>query len=83
MTLTDEAKLSLVTAGCILSLAIISKNILNVQLDFISLYAPVWMFIAYIITKDEVKNSKICSNSVFWAVAIIAVTVSILILYAI
>jgi len=83
MTLSDEAKVSLVTAGCILTLAIVSKNVLRVQLDFISSFGPVWVFIAYIITKDSVKNSKICCNPLFWALAIIVVTAAILILYAI
>ena len=49
MKLSDEVKVSLVTAVCILALAIVSKNILNVQLDFISLYGPVMVFIVYII----------------------------------
>jgi hypothetical protein len=81
--MSGETKLSLVTAVCVLSLAIVSKNILNAQLGFISLYGPVWVFITYIITRDSVKNSRICCNPLFWALAIIVVTAAILILYAI
>jgi len=73
----DEVKVSLVTAVCILALAIISKNVLNVQLDFISLYGPVWVYIGYTSTKDKTKNSK------YWSLVIILVTVAILALYAI
>jgi len=73
----DEVKVSLVTAVCILALAIISKNVLNVQLDFISLYGPVWVYIGYTSTKDKTKNSK------YWSLAIIIATVAILALYAI
>ncbi len=81
-SMKDEVKVSLVTAVCILALAIIPKNVLNVQLDFITLYGPVWVYIAYIITKDNVKKSKICSSSLFWSLAIIFVTLAILALYA-
>lgn len=82
MKLPDEAKVSLVTAVCILALAIISKNILNVQLDLISQYGPVWLLIAYLCTKDT-KKSKICCSPLFWSAAIILVTAAILAVYAI
>ena len=83
MKLSDEIKLSLVTAVCILALAIVSKNILNVQLDFVSLYGPVWVYIAYIISRDKTKKSKTCSSPLFWSLAIIFVTLAILVVYAI
>jgi hypothetical protein len=83
MKLSDEIKVSFVTAVCILALAIISKNILNVQLDLISQYGPVWMLIAYLSTKDTNKKSKICCSPLFWSVAIILVTAAILVIYAI
>jgi len=81
--LSNDLKISLVTAICLLALAIVSKNFLRVQLDFISLYGPVWMYIAYIITRDKQKESKVCSNPLFWSVAIIFVTLAILTVYAI
>ena len=83
MKLTDETKVSLITVACILALAIISKNVINAQLDFISQYGPVWLFIAYIITKDQARKSKICGSPLFWSLAIITITLAILILYAI
>jgi len=82
MKLADEIKVSLVTVGCILALAIISKNILNVQLDFISQYGPSLMFITYIITRDQTKKSKKCGSALYWSLAIIAVTAAILVLYS-
>jgi len=82
LKLRDETKVSLVTAVCVLLLAIVSKNILKVQLDLVSLYGPIWVFIAYIITKDTVNKSKICSSPLIWSLAIIVVTLAILILYA-
>ena len=73
----DELKVSLVTVVCILTLVIISKNVLNVQLDFVTQYGPVWVYIAYISTKDKTKKSK------YWSLVIILVTLATLILYAI
>lgn len=81
MKLSDELKVSLVTAVCILALAVVSKA-LSLQLDFISQYGPVWVFIAYTSTKD-VKKKSICSNALFWSLAIILVTLAILVVYAI
>jgi hypothetical protein len=83
MKLSDEAQVSLVTAICIVGLAVISKNVLHVQLDFVFLYGPVWIFIAYTISKDKARKSKTCSSALFWSVAIILVTVAILVVYAI
>ena len=72
----DEVKVSLVTAVCILALAVIPKYFLNVQLDFITQYGPVWVYIAYIITKDKAEKSK------YWSLAIILATIAILVLYS-
>jgi len=83
MKLSDEAKVSLVTAICILGLAALSKNALHVQLDFVSLCGPVWIYIAYIISKDKARKSKTCSSPLFWSLTIILVTVAILVVYAI
>ncbi len=75
MPLPDEIKVSLVTAACLLALAIISKNILNVQLDFISQYGPLWIFIFYIISRSRASVSVLA-----WSSLIIFVTAAILIL---
>ncbi len=78
MKLSDELKISLVTAFCILALAIIAKNILMVQLDFVSQYGPVWMYMAYIGAKEQ----KARCSTLFWSLAIILVTAAILAVYA-
>lgn len=83
MKLSNDVRVSLVTAVCILGLAIVSKNVLNVQLDFISLYGPVWVYIVYIITRDKTGKSKTCSSPLFWSLAIIAVTLAILAVYVV
>ncbi len=79
MELSDEIKVSLVTAVCVLGLSIISKKIIQVELDFMTQYGPVWVFIVYIITNDKAKNSN---NPIIWSGIIILVTVAILVLYS-
>ncbi len=81
--LFDEVKVSLVTTVCILALAVLSKNVFNIQLDFISQYGPVWMSMVYIITREKTKRSKICDSPVFWSLAIVPITLAILVLYVI
>ena len=83
MKLANEIKVSLVTVVCILALAVISKNILHIRMDFISRYAPIWMFVVYIITREKAKASKICGSSLFWSIAIVLITLAILVVYVI
>lgn len=83
MRLTDEVKVSLVTGVCILALAITSKYVLRVELDFISQYGPVWLFMVYIAGKDKAGRSKVSGSALFWSAAIIVVTLAILTVYAI
>ncbi len=75
MPMADEIKVSLVTAACLLAIAFVSKNILNVQLDFLSQYAPLWIFIFYIISRSRATVSVLT-----WSSLIIFVTATILIL---
>jgi hypothetical protein len=83
MKLTDEVKVSLVTAACILALAVITKTILNVQLDIISQYGPVWIYIAYISTRGDKKKSNRYDSLAFWSLLIIAVTAATIALYTV
>lgn len=83
LKLSGEIKVSLITAACLLVLAIVSKNVLRVQLDFISLYGPFWVYIAYIVSRERKKESKVCSSPLFWSLAIIFATLAILAIYAI
>lgn len=76
MHLADEVKVSLVTAACLLALAIISKNIIHVQLDFVSLYGPLWVFILYLISKNRATVGVFA-----WSSLIIFVTAAILIFH--
>jgi len=81
LKLTDEVKVSIVTAVCVLVLAIVAKYAIEAKLDFVSQYGPVWIYIAYIITKDRTKQRG-CSVWVFWALAEVIATIAILVLYS-
>ncbi len=69
---------SLVAAGCVLVEAVVAKNVLDVELDFFSLLAPMWIFIAYLVSGLRDRTSEIA----FIAVIIVA-TAAILVLYAV
>ena len=82
MKIADEVKIALVTATCILSIAIIFKNVLHVQADFIISNSPVYLFIVYIITRGQDNMSKY-DKPLYWSLAIIFVTLLTIALYAI
>jgi len=67
---------SIVTGICVLIISFLTKNILS------AIFGPVCMLAIYLVAKDKIKKSKICSSPVFWSLAIIFVTLAILILYA-
>jgi hypothetical protein len=52
---------------------------LSVDLDFVSQYAPVWVYIVYIISPDRDEESR--RRPRFWAAAIILVTVAVIAVY--
>ena len=81
MKLANEIKVALVTAGCVLALAIVFKNILYVRADLIVTNGPFYLFIVYLITRGQTKASK-CDKPLYWSLAIVLVTIAIVVLYA-
>jgi hypothetical protein len=81
MRLADEVKVALVAAACVLGIAVIFKNILFVQADFLVLNSPSYLFILYILTRAS--NKQKCSSPLYWGLAIVFVTVLTIALYAI
>lgn len=81
MKLVDEVKVALVTAACVLGIAVIFKNVLHVQADLVVSNSPVYLFIVYIITRGQVKNSK-CDEPLYWSLAILLVTLMVIGVYA-
>ncbi len=77
MALSDQLRASLVTAACVLALAIVSKYFIARELDFVSQYGPVWVYIAYVGTEENKKHSAL-----LWSFVIVAATMGILVVYA-
>jgi hypothetical protein len=69
---------ALVAAVCLLIEAVIARNMIDVELDFFSQFAPLWIFIAYLVSGLRDRTSQIA----FIAVTISA-TAATLILYAV
>ena len=72
-----ELLLSLVVAACLLVQAVVAKNVLEVELDFFSQFAALWVYIAYLVTGLRDRSSSIA-----FAFAAIGVTAAVLALYA-
>lgn len=73
-----QVVVSFVAAACLLVEAVIAKNVIEVELDFFSQFAPMWIFIAYLVSGLRDRTSEIA----FIAVIILA-TAAILVLYAV
>jgi hypothetical protein len=68
---------SLVAAACLLLEAVIAKNVIEVELNLFSQLAPLWIFIAYLVSGLRDRRSEVA----FIAVIILA-TAAVLVLYA-
>ena len=73
-----EVMVALVAAACVLVEAVIAKNVIDVELDFFSRFAPMWIFIAYLVSGLRDRTSEIA----FIAVIFLA-TAAVLVLYAV
>ena len=73
-----EVRVAWVTAVCLVLEAVIAKNVLDAELDFISQFAPFWVFIAYLVSGLRDRVSEIS-----FIAAIVVTTVAVLVLYAV
>jgi len=73
-----QVTVSLVAAACVLVEAVIAKNVIDVELDFFIQLAPIWIFIAYLVSGLRNRTSEIAFIAV-----IILTTAAILVLYAV
>jgi len=73
-----QVTVSLVAAACLLVEAVVAKNVIEVELDFFSQFAPMWIFIAYLVSGLRDRTSEIAFSAV-----IILATAAILVLYAV
>ena len=88
MKLSNNAKLGILTAACMLGSVIVFKKVLHISPPFMGSYGPVGIFILYIILKgsiEELKDDSLYrgrSIAFYYGLAIIFVTVATIILYA-
>ena len=80
MKIPDEIAVALVTAVCVIGLAIAFKNVFNVNVPFLSSIAtPIYPFIVYLITRPTIQRFK--HETLLWSVVIALVSVFTLLLY--
>jgi hypothetical protein len=72
-----QVRVGLVTAACLLVEAVIAKNVIDVELDIISQFAPLWVFIVYQLSGLRDRTSEIT-----FMITIVLVTAAVLVLYA-
>jgi len=80
MKVPDEIAVALVTAVCVIGLAIAFKNVFNVNVPFLfSTPVPLYLFIVYMITRPTVQRFK--HETLLWSAVIALVSVFTLLLY--
>lgn len=72
-----QLRLATLTAACLLAEAVVAKNLLEVRLDPFSQIAPFWVYLVAVISGEIAPRTE---RGV--AAAIVAVTVGVLVLYA-
>lgn len=71
-------RLSLLVAACLLVEAVVAKEVLDVRLDYVSQFAPLWVYVL----AEQAPPAR-ASSSAAVAAAVVAVTVAVLVLYAV
>jgi hypothetical protein len=73
-----EVRVALVTAVALMVQAVLAKSVLDVELDFISQFAALWVFIAFQVSGRRDRVAEFGADA-----AIVLVTAAVLILYAV
>jgi len=72
-----QVRVALVTAVVLIVQAVLAKNVLDVELDFVSQNAPLLVFIAFMLGGSRSRGTEIAFD-----VAIVAVSAAVLLLYS-
>jgi hypothetical protein len=67
-----------VTAAALLVQAVVAKNVLDVELDFVSQLGALWVFLVFLLSGKRDRVSELGTDAV-----IVLVTVAVLGLYAV
>ena len=80
--MAEEMILSLVTAACVLALAVVSKWLLAQPLDLVVQFTPIWVFCAYLATHERKGKTKPGRRTLGWSALIIVLTAAVALVYA-
>ncbi|MBX7111178.1 MAG: hypothetical protein K1X87_04940 [Dehalococcoidia bacterium] len=72
-----EVRPAILTAIVLLAQAVIAKNVLDVELDIVSQFAPLYVFIAYQVSQLRTRGAELAFDA-----AIVLTAVGVLTLYA-
>ena len=75
----DEVKVSIAAAVCTFGLAVVFKELLHQELNLVQMFIPIMLFLVYTWTKD-IKPTRHTNN--IWIGVIVAVTIAVIVLYA-
>ncbi len=73
-----QVRVGLVAAVCLLAEAVIGKNVLDVELGFMTQLAPMWIFVVFQLSGLRDRRSEIA-----FTITIVLVSAAILVLYAV
>jgi hypothetical protein len=73
-----ETRVALVTAIALVLEAVLAKNVFEVELDYWSQFAALWVFIVFLITEERGRIAELGT-----ILTIVAVTAAVLVLYTV
>lgn len=73
-----EVRVALVAAARLLVQAFVAKNVLGVDLDVVTQFAALWVFIVYLVSGQRIRASEIA-----FIAAIVLATAGVLVPYAV
>ncbi len=82
MKLSNDVKVALVTAVCLLAIAVTFRNVIHKPMDLLVSIGPFYVFFLFLITRGQSKKSE-DSQIKMWNIVIILVTFLIILIYAI
>jgi hypothetical protein len=81
--MSAELQVSLVTAVCVLALAVFSHWFLPVPMSFVLQFAPVWVYIVFVLGAGRRRAAgKARGDALLWSTTIVLVTIAIAVVSA-
>ncbi|MCC6268865.1 MAG: hypothetical protein IT300_14955 [Dehalococcoidia bacterium] len=75
---TSEVRVAIITALTLLLQAVLAKNVLDVELDYWGQFAPLWVFIAFMLSNQRDRHAELGTIAV-----IVVTSAAVLMLYAV